>query len=1334
VPTGVNFSVPATNGTAGHATTQTSLFLYIPSAPAGNTTILDYDLSSGDYFRLRLATTRHLWLEFQKSGYGSATVDLGAVSVATWTWITCGFKTSGGLYIRGDVTPVGGATSTATALASSGSATGVTLTGVPFGVGVTLTSAYADFPNNVAGGWLCSKLIQTQIASNAASGNPEPMPVTDYTSSYSYREYLGHDALGTQATLSDSGTAAIDLIAGTGGLTIVDDGPALLPSSPGPANGHKGDLVYYHLNTWQTLHVGTAGQALTVVTGEPAWGTIPQTTVQSESTEAATNDTLTGGTSLLNQLNRIRYQLAQLGTGAWNTLRAMVQLSPSSQQTGTINVSGEIQGSDLKAGGLTGATQASRYVGATTSGAPASGTFAKGDFVLDQTGKFWVCTTAGTPGTWTQVAGSGGSVTSVALTMPAEFTVSGSPITGAGTLAVTKANESANQVFAGPTSGGAAAPTFRSMVSSDLPSAPTVSGEVTGSDFKATGLTGATAASRYVGGTASGAPSSGTFAVGDHAIDQTGTIYVCTVAGSPGTWVQIKANPTFSGEVTASDFKPTGLTGATAASRYVGATASGAPASGTFAVGDFVIDQTGKAWICTVAGTPGTWTQLAGGSSTLAADTDVSLSSPTGGQVLGYSSALSKWVNQNQAGVAATQTSAQLGADVTMTSANTFYDGPTITVSPGTWLLVGEITGYTTVNSITQWTAKLWDGTNVVSSVQATQENDSSVINLPLSALVTITTTTTYKISAANSSAGATIKAATLNNSAGNNASRLNAIQLSGNPVGQQAPAVRCYNSANISIPNTTTTVLTFDSNRFDQGTSVSQHSTSSNTSRLVCQQAGVYQITGHVYWASAASGHAMQTFIRLNGSTAIEYTSFDTPASSQDGQLVSTLYYLNVGDYVELCCWHNVGSAVNVEAHGNYSPEFGMARIDSGPGAVQPNTKVQLDYAASTDIFTGGAASSGAWVDLISNQTFMVDDANSVVEFSLSGMCIGRDTGQATTIGVRLNIDSGATTKMVAGNFTNSANTYANIFAGANTVEVTGLSAGSHTVKSQVYFNGGSAAQLYCKIASEPNSYSLNLRVLERKQSSSPPSSTPAPAVRCYNSANISIPNAAWTSLTFNTNRLDQGTSTSQHSTSSNTSRLTCQQAGMYVVTGHIEFAANASGDLRAAAIVLNGTTFLGIMQLPGVASGSDATRLTITTTYYLNIGDYVELSVEQNSGGALNVLTDGNFSPEFMMARIDSGGQGFVPIPMVKTANYTILNSDAMVVAGANSLTFTLPAVSTRAPGMPLVVKNDNFTATTISRAGSDTIDGATSYSLVAAYASVTLVGDGLATWRII
>jgi len=66
----------------------------------------------------------------------------------------------------------------------------------------------------------------------------------------------------------------------------------------------------------------------------------------------------------------------------------------------------------------------------------------------------------------------------------------------------------------------------------------TVANAITAPDFAASGLTGAVAASRYVGATASGAPASGTFAVGDFVVDQTGSLWVCTAAGTPGTWIQ----------------------------------------------------------------------------------------------------------------------------------------------------------------------------------------------------------------------------------------------------------------------------------------------------------------------------------------------------------------------------------------------------------------------------------------------------------------------------------------------------------------------------------------------------------------------------------------------------------------------------------------------------------------------------------------------------------------------------------------------------------------------------------------------------------------------------
>jgi hypothetical protein len=65
----------------------------------------------------------------------------------------------------------------------------------------------------------------------------------------------------------------------------------------------------------------------------------------------------------------------------------------------------------------------------------------------------------------------GGNVTSVGLAMPTEYAVAGTPITGSGVFTVTKATQTANQIYAGPTSGGAAAPTFRALVAADLAAA-----------------------------------------------------------------------------------------------------------------------------------------------------------------------------------------------------------------------------------------------------------------------------------------------------------------------------------------------------------------------------------------------------------------------------------------------------------------------------------------------------------------------------------------------------------------------------------------------------------------------------------------------------------------------------------------------------------------------------------------------------------------------------------------------------------------------------------------------------------------------------------------------
>jgi hypothetical protein len=67
-----------------------------------------------------------------------------------------------------------------------------------------------------------------------------------------------------------------------------------------------------------------------------------------------------------------------------------------------MTLNGTVLGVMLSASGLSGSTAASRWAGATTTGAPTTGTYAVGDWIVTQDGRMWICTSAGTPGTWQQ--------------------------------------------------------------------------------------------------------------------------------------------------------------------------------------------------------------------------------------------------------------------------------------------------------------------------------------------------------------------------------------------------------------------------------------------------------------------------------------------------------------------------------------------------------------------------------------------------------------------------------------------------------------------------------------------------------------------------------------------------------------------------------------------------------------------------------------------------------------------------------------------------------------------------------------------------------------------
>lgn len=95
----------------------------------------------------------------------------------------------------------------------------------------------------------------------------------------------------------------------------------------------------------------------------------------------------------------------------------------------------------------------------------------------------------------------GGTVTSVALSLPAFITVSGSPVTTSGTLTGTLASQTANFVFAAP-NGAGGAPTFRALVNADFPASGVSAGTYNQVTVNAQGVvTGAAAANTIALGT-----------------------------------------------------------------------------------------------------------------------------------------------------------------------------------------------------------------------------------------------------------------------------------------------------------------------------------------------------------------------------------------------------------------------------------------------------------------------------------------------------------------------------------------------------------------------------------------------------------------------------------------------------------------------------------------------------------------------------------------------------------------------------------------------------------------------------------------------------------------
>lgn len=167
----------------------------------------------------------------------------------------------------------------------------------------------------------------------------------------------------------------------------------------------------------------------------------------------------------------------------------------------------------------------------------------------------------------------------------------------------------------------------------------------------------------------------------------------------------------------------------------------------------------------------------------LALGTGVTVAGPTGGVYTATFSGTTGPTGPTGAtgsGGTLAHSSNYLSGDVTLTTVLIFYDGPSVSLTAGVWLIMATVTVIDTGGAAFM-TCKLWDGTTALSSCEGVTPGTAFDIPMALPpAVVTVATTTTYKVSVSNTtrSTSGKIKAAALTNGAGNNASGIVAVQI----------------------------------------------------------------------------------------------------------------------------------------------------------------------------------------------------------------------------------------------------------------------------------------------------------------------------------------------------------------------------------------------------------------------------------------------------------------------------------------------------------------------------------------------------------------------------
>jgi hypothetical protein len=432
-------------------------------------------------------------------------------------------------------------------------------------------------------------------------------------------------------------------------------------------------------------------------------------------------------------------------------------------------------------------------------------------------------------------------------------------------------------------------------------------------------------------------------------------------------------------------------------------------------------------------------------------------------------------------------------------------------------------------------------------------------------------------------------------------------------------------NNTNIAVP--------FASE--DQDTD-NYHSNVTNNSRFTAPSSGFYSFKAEVGFDFNSTG-VRRIYFAKNGTGTYGTQSYVATATYDIYATTSTDLYLNVGDYVELMVFQNSGSALGHDS----VAEFSVFKINGGSGGSSSAGGTQLDQAriyktTTTAVTAANGANIAFDAERFDNDNLHSTSTNTS-RYTIAHSGIYSISGHLQT--------SAGTT---------AANVYASVLVnGANVIARQNFPNGGDEISistSAVYFNAGdylelrlsngsgSTVTLAASTASAQDGQEFVIAQLPDSYGTGSGNGSAYNGVEVYNNANLTnlLVNNAYTTITFNSERQD---TSNYHDSTTNTSRLVAPVSGMYYVHGAVSLGTNSTGT-RSIAFWKNGTTFVGADSRP---ASSTLNLLAGSSQIYLNAGDYLELQVFQDSGSAMTVSYNADFSPLFGMSLLNgSAGVG--------------------------------------------------------------------------------------------